>query len=192
MQEFLFLIRKVNKIMKIYLIVLIIAPLTLAQWEIGTSYKIKSDIPENGMGIHISRNLPFQRAAFGIKVRVEVNLFRQIETENKSGSSVEKNYQSEDYHLNLIGSFFFKNFSPYFGFGIGYEQIGFNQLSSRSLLLTLIAGLSFPTNFINPYIEIQGVNYFSDFDSSLDKQDISSFQFRGVVGISFSINTLRN
>jgi len=176
--------------MKTYLIVLLIAPLTLSQWEIGVSYKIKNDIPENGMGIHISRNIPFQRAAFGIKIRAEVNLFRQMETENVSGCSIKKNYRSEDYHMSLIGSFYFRNFSPYLGFGIGYGQIGINQLSSESLLLNLLIGLSFPINFISPYIGIQGVNYFSDFDSSLAGKDISSFQFRGVLGLSFALNTL--
>jgi len=178
--------------MKICLIVLLIAPFALSQREIGASYKIKNDVPKKGFGIHISRNLPFQSAALGIKVRAEVNLFRQTETENIMGNSIQKNYQSEDYHLNLIGSFFFKNFSPYFGFGFGYGQIGINQLSSRGLVLTLLAGLNFQLRFINPFIEIQGVNYFSDFDSSLSARDISSFMFRGVAGISFAISTLRN
>jgi hypothetical protein len=178
--------------MKTYFIVLLVAPLTISQWEFGASYKIKNEIPENGIGIHISRNLPFQRVAFGIKLRGEVNLFRQTDTENILGNNVDKNYLSEDYQLEAIGRFFFKNFSPYFGFGFGYGQIGINQLSSKSLLLILLAGLSFPLSFINPFIEIQGVNYFSDFDSSLKEKDISSFQFRGVIGVSFSLDTLRD
>jgi len=171
--------------MKTFLVILLIAPLTFSQWETGASYKIKNDVPENGLGIHISRNLPVQRADFGVKVRAEVNLFRQIE--NKI------NYLSEDYHLTAIGSLFFKNFSPYFGFGIGYGELNINRFNWQGFVFTLITGINFPiTDFINPYIEIQGIKYFADFDSRLTGKIISTYQLRGVVGISFSINTLKD
>lgn len=175
-------------IMKIYLIV-IITPLTFSQWESGFSYKIKNEVPQNGIGLMVSRNLPFQRPSFGIKIRGEINLFRQTETENILGKNIDINYLSEDYHVDAVVSLFYRNFSPYFGFGFGYGQMGGNRLSGKGALLILFAGLSFPVSFINLYIEIQGVNYF--FDSFLPRKDISSLQFRGAVGISFSITTLR-
>jgi hypothetical protein len=163
------------------------------QWQIGASFNFKNEIPEKGIGVNINRNLPFQRAAFGVKLRAGIDLFRQSGTETIDGRNVERSFKSEDYHIEIIGSFFFRNFSPYFGFGFGYSRININELNEGSLLFSLLAGLSIPiNNFINPYIEIQAFNYFSDFDPALSGRDISSFQLRGAAGISFSINTLSN
>lgn len=177
--------------MKIFLIILLTASFTFSQWQAGASFKIKKDIPEKGIGVHLNRNLPFQGATFGIKVRGELNLFRQTETKITDGESFKQKSLSEDFNLNITGNYFFRNFSPYFGFGIGYEQIHINQVSSRNFLLMLMIGLSIPINFIHPFIEIHGVNYFSDFNSAFQGRNISSFQFRGSAGISFSINTIK-
>ncbi|HSP87596.1 MAG TPA: hypothetical protein VLN45_05650 [Ignavibacteriaceae bacterium] len=171
--------------MKTYLLIFLIAPLTLSQWQVGASYKIKSDVPENGIGFFLSRNLPVQRADFGLKVRAEINLFRQ--NENKI------NYLSEDYNLNAIGSLFFKNFTPYFGFGAGYGELNINHFNWQGFVFNLLTGINFPiSDFIKPYVEIQGIKYFADFDSRLTGKNISTYQFRGVIGISISINTLKD
>jgi hypothetical protein len=178
--------------MKILLLILLIAPLSFSQWEIGASYKIKSDIPENGFGFYFSRNLPYQGATLGIEARAEVNLFRQ--TENLSVNEVKQNFLSEDYNLHVIANYFLRNFSPYFGFGLGYGELSVNQVKVKwqSFVLSLVSGCKFQVyDFINPYIEIQGFNYFANFDSRLWGRDISTFQFRGVIGVSLSFNTIK-
>jgi hypothetical protein len=178
--------------MKTYLLFFLITPLTLAQWDIGTSYKIKSEVPKNGVGINISRNLPFQGASFGVKVRAEVNLFR--ETAEVSIPEInEKKFLSEDYNLNLIGEYFFKSLSPYFGFGFGYGELNSGRQNSGSFILSLIAGTKFPVSeIINPYIEIQLFSYLTDFDSHEWGRSISKYQARGAIGINFSLSTLSN
>jgi len=177
--------------MKLLVIFLILSPFTFSQWGVGASYKIKNEIPENGISINISRKLPLQFATIGVKVRAEVDLFRQKETQTFNGISKERNFTSEDYHIEIIGNFFLKDFSPYIGFGIGYGKINVNQLNKGSFLFILLAGLSLPiTEFINPYLEAQCFNYLSGFDPSLSGKDISSFQFRAALGIGFSINTI--
>jgi hypothetical protein len=150
--------------MKILLIILLIAPLAFSQWEIGASYKIKSDIPENGFGVYFSRNLPYQGATLGIKIRAEMNLFRQ--TENLLVNNVKQNFLSEDYNLHIIANYFSRNFSPYFGFGLGYGELSVNQVNVKwqSFVLSLVAGSKFQIdNFAGPYIEFQGFNYFVDY-----------------------------
>ena len=169
--------------MKLFLIFLLIAPFSFSQWSVGASYKINSEIPEQGFGIFVSRNLPYQGATFGIKARAEINLFAQTE---------DQKFISEDYNIHFIGEFYFRNFNPYYGLGFGYSQTGIEKLSSRSFILTLLIGAGFPVGAFRPYIELQGINHFSEFESSLTEKNISSFQFRGVVGLSISISTLRN
>ena len=176
--------------MRIFLIILLIAPLTFSQWEIGTSYKIKSDVPENGFGIYISRKLPYQGATLGINIRAEVNLFRQ--SENLSGTK--RNFLSEDYNLHIIANYYLNNFSPYFGFGLGYGELSVNQVRTKwqGFVLSLVAGSSFLTSsFINPYIEIQGFNYIADFNSHIWGRSIATYQFRVALGIGFVIDTIK-
>jgi hypothetical protein len=178
--------------MKILLIILLISPLTFSQWEIGASYKIKSDVPENGFGFYFSRNLPYQGATLGIKVRAEVNLFRQ--TENLSVRNVKQNFLSEDYSLFIIANYFSENFSPYLGFGLGYGELSVNEVEVKwqGFVLSLIAGSKFLTNnFINPYIEIQLFNYIAYFNSHIWGRSIAPYQFRVVFGISFGIDTIK-
>jgi hypothetical protein len=175
------------KVFSIILYLIIVCNSTIAQWNVGASYKFKAYVPENGIGIHVSRNLPVQHADFGFNIRAEINIFRSSENSEEG----KKNYLSEDYHAEFITTFFLKNYYPYLGFGGGYGHINLNELNKGSIILCLIAGIRFPVSrFFYPYIEVQGFNYFSDLNKDLAKKDISSFQVRGVIGVSFILNTI--
>jgi len=177
--------------MKTFLIIFLITPITLSQWELGGSYKIKSDIPENGFGISISRNLPFQGPNLGIKVRAEVNLLRENAEVNFSGINEELKFLSEDYNLHIIGEYFFNNFYPYFGFGFGYGELNSGRQNWQGFVLSVLIGSKFPVSkLINPYIEIQGYHYIADFDRRIWGRGMSIYQLWGVVGIIIPINTL--
>jgi len=177
--------------MKTFLIIFLITPLTLSQWETGGSYKIKSDTPANGFGISISRNLPFQGANLGIKVRAEVNLFRENAEVNFSGIKEERKFLSEDYNLHIIGEYFFTILYPYFGFGFGYGELNSGQQNWQGFVLSLLGGTKFQVNeIINPYIEIQGYHYFADFERRIWGRGMSIYQLRGAIGINISIDTL--
>src|SRR3970040_130749 len=129
--------------MKTFLIIFLMTPLTLSQWEIGGSYKIKSDTPANGFGISISRNLPFQSPNLGIKVRAEVNLFRENAEVNFSGIKEERKFLSEDYNLHIIGEYFFTILYPYFGFGFGYGELNSGRQNWQGFVLSLLGGTKF-------------------------------------------------
>ncbi len=177
--------------MKTYLIILLLSPLTFSQWEAGVSYKLKNEIPENGFGFSISRNLPYQAATFGIKLRAELNLFRQKIKPDNSGT--EQKFLSEDYNLNIIGEYYFKFLYPYFGIGTGYSELRSRDQNWQGVVFSLLIGSNFRfSDFIKPYIEIQGYKYFADFESLFIGKDISTYQLRLVLGVNISINTLDN
>jgi len=173
--------------MKTYLLIFLIAPLAFSQWETGGSYKIKSDVPAFGFGFFISKKLPFQSPSIGIKVRAEVNLFR--ETITPAGKT--SKFLSEDYNIHLIGEYYPRYLYPYFGLGFGYGELNAGSRNWRGFVLSLVIGSKFPvSDLINPYIEIQGYNYFADFDRRKWGRGISMYQLRGVAGITIPINTL--
>lgn len=177
-----------HKVYFIILYLIILCNSTFAQWNVGVSYKLKGDAPENGIGIHVSRNLPIQSPVLGIKVRAEVDIFRSSEVDEQG---IKRNFLGEDYHAELITTFFLRNFYPYFGFGGGYGHINVNQLNKGSIIFSLLAGVRFPVSrFFYPYIEVQGINYFSELNKNLSKKGISSFQIRGVLGVSLILNSI--
>lgn len=169
---------------KILLMILILVEASFAQWEVGGSYSRRSEVPENGFGICVSRNLPFQWATIGFKVRAGVDLFRSTEAAKK--------FLSEDYYVDLIGTFFFRNVNPYFGLrtGLGHQHI--NKFDENIFFLGVIAGMKFPlTELLHPYLEITSAKYFSSFDENLIERDISSFQIKGAVGLIFKFDSVQ-
>ena len=161
--------------------------LTSAQWNVGASYKFKSDVPDKGVGINVSRNLPVQSPDFGFKIRAEIDLFRSSEIDAQGNK---RNFLSEDYRAELITTFFFRNFYPYFGFGGGYGHININNLNKGSALFSFLAGVRLPLSiFFYPYVEIQGLNYFANLNEPAAK-NISSFQLRGTAGVMFLLNSI--
>ncbi|RPI68316.1 MAG: hypothetical protein EHM47_14645 [Ignavibacteriales bacterium] len=179
--------------MKTIILILSMAFPIFSQWETGASYKIKSETPKHGIGININRNLPFQGATFGIHLRAEVNLFRETASVNFTGINEEDKFLSEDYNLHIIGNYFFRYFTPYFGFGLGYGELSTIRQSWQGFVLSLVAGNKFNiSDIVNPYLEIQLFNYFADFESRLWGKSMSTYQIRGAIGINISINTLSN
>jgi hypothetical protein len=171
--------------MKVLLIIAVWSSICFSQWEAGGSFLIKKEIPQKGFSISIGRNLPYQGATFGLKVRFDFNFFNQT----RSSITSKEKIISEEYILRVLGNYFFKNFSPYFGIGAGYSQFGVQELSDNSFLFSLLAGAGFPVGFFVPYIELQGVNYFSEQNFS-GEGNLSSFQLRASAGICFLISTL--
>lgn len=172
-----------NKVLSIILYLIIVCNSTSAQWNVGAAYKFKSAVPDKGVGINISRNLPVQLPNWGVSIRAELDLFRSSEIDSKN---ILKKYHSENYHIQVVTTFFTKNIYPYLGFGGGYSHQKINDLNKGGIILTFLTGLKLPLDtFFYPYVEVQGVNYFVDFN--LSGKEISSFQIKGVVGVNIII-----
>ncbi|MDX1373236.1 MAG: hypothetical protein R3321_12235, partial [Nitrososphaeraceae archaeon] len=136
----------------------------------------KSEIPETGLGINIARNLSFQFASFGIKWRIGAEIYRSNENQ--------KTIKNEEYHTELIITFFERYLNPYLGlsFGVGnYSVYNFNKFI---FFLGSIGGIKFPIiNWLHPFLEIYSNYYFSDFNIDQTLKEISSFQITAKAGI---------
>jgi hypothetical protein len=120
----------------------------------------------------------------GFKIRAGVDLFRSSEQDKK--------FLSEDYHVDLIGTFFIRNINPYFGLSTGMGHQYLNQFNEDIFFLGAIAGIKFPfTDFLHPFLEISSAKYFSSFDDDITGRNISSLQFKGAVGIIFKFNSVQ-
>lgn len=154
-----------------------IQPIT-AQWETGGSLNYKSEIPRTGIGLYAGRNLPFQWATIGLKVRCGIDFFIGKSNNNS------KTFTNESFHVDLIATLFYRYTSPYFGLSTGVGYYSVNDLNKYIFFIGIPAGIKFPiTELIQPFIEINLNNYFSSFDIALTKEDISSFQFTGKAGL---------
>jgi hypothetical protein len=175
------------------LLFLILSAAVFPQWEVGGTLNFKNEIPERGFGFTVSRNLPFQCPTIGFELRFGVDLFRDTEEQIKNNIETKKKFLSEDYHLSLIGTFFFRNINPYFGLntGVGHQDI--NLFDEYIFFIGVLTGVKFPvTNWIHPYLEISSLKYFSRFDEVKAQKDISSFQLKGAAGLLFRFDTSKN
>jgi len=147
----------------------------LAQWEAGVSFNYKSEIPETGIGINISRNLPLQFSAFGIKTRIGFDYFYADD---------EGNNLNADLHADIIAIMFYQNVQPYFGLSFGGSRYSVNDFDEYIFFLGSLAGIKFPvTSWLHPFVEIYSNKYFSDFDEQKTIQSISSVQIAGRAGV---------
>jgi len=163
-----------------YLVVLIvllpIQPM-LAQWEAGGSFNYKSEVPKTGIELYVGRNLPFQWATIGLKIRGGVDLYLSKNDESRV-------FTNEDVHVDLIATLFYRYTSPYFGLGVGAGHYSANDFNRFIFYPGILAGIKFPvTDSYQPFIEITAIKYLSRFDINLTREKVSSFQFTGKAGL---------
>ncbi len=191
----------IRKTIFLLLILLICSYPVYSQWQAGVSYNIKSSIPENGFGIAISKNLPFQWPLIGFMVRAEANLFGTNSVVSGEGNPIVENLMQTDIHLNVLGTFYPRYLQPYAGVGFGLssliyetndpdaEEFIYTKMRKNCFFMEGLAGfrLSFLRNFY-PFIEVHAVRYFTSFRSI--NNDISSIQFCCRFGLNISFDTI--
>ena len=165
--------------------VMFISP-ALAQWEVNGTFNYKSEIPNVGLGIGAARNLPFQWPTIGLKVRGGIGLFRSTEIQTVNGVQSTEKFSSEDFHVDLIATLFYRHIKPYFGLSMGVGHYSVNQFDEYLFFLGALVGVRFSivTRFYL-ILEVDSYKYFSSFDSEKTKRNISSLQFIGRAGIIF-------
>jgi hypothetical protein len=152
----------------------------LAQWEAGASFNYKNEIPEAGFGVFVSRNLPVQFASFGIKARFGGDVYFYKEND--------KTNINTDIHADLISTFFYRYLHPYFVLRIGGNHYSINDFKKYIFLLGSGTGIKFPVSaMVRPFIEINLIKYFTDFNENLTMRSISSLQMAGRAGIIIQI-----
>lgn len=165
--------------------VMFISPV-LAQWELSGTFNYKSEIPNVGLGIGVARNLPFQWPIIGLKVRGGINLFRSTEIQSVNSVQSTEKFSSEDFHVDLIATLFYRHIKPYFGLNIGVGHYSVNQFNEYIFFSGALVGAKISlTVWIHLFIEVDSYKYFSSFDTKKTKRNISSLQFTGRAGIIF-------
>ena len=167
--------------------VMFISPV-LAQWEVSGTFNYKSEIPNVGLGIGAARNLPFQWPTIGLKVRAGIDLFKSTEIQTVNGAQSTERFSSEDFHVDLIATLFYRHIKPYFGLSMGVGHYSVNQFDEYLFFLGVLVGVKFSvaTRFYL-ILEVDSYKYFSSFDSEKTKRNISSLQFIGRAGIIFKL-----
>lgn len=176
----------------IFIIIFLFTVNIYCQWEVSPVFNFKSEKPQSGAGLYVSRNLPFQFATFGLKVRGEINYYWNDIDDNSN------KYSSIDLNASIITTFYPGIYQPYLGFGLGIDRFLADPVSNGDLLtkyifkINIISGTRFSiSSLIYPFIELQLSNYFYDFEENTGA-DISGFQLKGSVGVSIEINPLEN
>ena len=146
---------------------------THAQWEGGASFNYKSEIPETGFGVYISRNLPVQFASVGVKARTLFDYYFQ------------QDYSSLELHADLLTLMYYKNFQPYLILSLGGSQYSINDFSEFIFVLGAGVGIRFPvTSDVLPFFEVCSNKYFSSFDKETTEEKISSIQIVSRIGMT--------
>ena len=171
---------------KIALINVIFISPVLAQWELNGTFNYKSEIPNVGLGIGAARNLPFQWPTIGLKVRGGIDLFRSTEIQTVNGVQSTEKFSSEDFHVDLIATLFYRYIKPYFGLGMGIGHYLVNQFDEYLFFLGALVGVKFlVATRVYLLLEVDSYKYFSSFDTEKTRRNISSLQFTGRAGIIF-------
>jgi len=163
--------------------VMFISPV-LAQWEVNGTFNYKSEIPNVGLGIGAARNLPFQWPTIGLKVRGGIDLFRSTEIQTVNGVQSTEKFSSEDFHVDLIATLFYRYIKPYFGLSMGVGHYSVNQFDEYLFFLGALVGVKFSVvTRVYLILEVDSYKYFNNFSIAKTGQNISSVQFISRVGI---------
>jgi hypothetical protein len=148
-----------------------------AQWEGGASFNYKCEIPEKGVGVFIARNLPVQFALFGIKARAGIDHFFANESD--------KNIFNVNVSADLVTTLFYRDIHPYLILSFGGSHYSVNDFNDYLFTLGAGAGIKFPLSTqVQPFIEINSIKFFSNFDEEKTGRSISSAQLAGKAGIA--------
>lgn len=158
-------------------LLIIASPLiSTAQWNIGASFEIRDEQPENGIGFRIEREILQHIPVTILKLRGHFSYF---EEDNYTGESniTYSNIKNYDYGTAVAGGISVGLLMPYIGAGIGLtttevhsaENLS-DDVSSESLMFWngFIGAEISPLPVLRPFIEyrIQSSGSFNDLHNS--------------------------
>lgn len=191
----------ISKILCLFLILVICSDVVYSQWKAGASYNTKRDVPGNGFGVNIGRNMPFQWPLIGFMIRAGANLFTTNNELSDEENPPVRQLTQTNIHLNLLGTFYPRYVYPYAGIGFGFGSLSFETRDSGTdeFLYTgstknyfFIEGLtgirlSVIKNFY-PFVEVRLVKYLTSFRNI--NSDISSLQYGWYLGLEIGFDTI--
>lgn len=97
-----------------------------AQWGVGASYEIRSEIPENGFGFRVEKGFLKNVPVFDLGVRAHFSYFNETNDISRDGIQISRDIDVYDYGLAAIGGVKLGLVKPYIGLGIGNQQFKFD------------------------------------------------------------------
>lgn len=96
---------------------------SVAQWSIGASYEIRQEVPKNGFGARIERNIFQQLPLVDLSLSAHFSYFNDDNRVSSEGVTFSQDITSYDYGLDAIGGINLGLLTPYIGLGLGASTI---------------------------------------------------------------------
>ena len=97
-----------------------------AQWSFGASYEMRNEVPENGFGVRLERDLLGKLPLIDLGLRAHFSFFNEEnELSKDGGSTISGDFTYYDYGLAATGGVSLGLFKPYVGLGIGNDNVEF-------------------------------------------------------------------
>lgn len=158
--------------LKLLICIIIFSSITAAQWKIGGSWNLHSEVPTQGVGVFIEKKFPFQFPSFGVSARLGLDYHQKDKTENIS-----------IYFLPMVSFYITPYIYPYAGLGFGrdyYQTFG----TDWNYFISLNAGFeSEILSFLSIFID----GSFNKFLSHFTHVSLPTNHFRGSAGIMFKL-----
>ena len=94
-----------------------------AQWSFGASYEMRDEVPENGFGVRLERDLLGQLPLIDLGLRAHFSFFNEENDFGNGNTSISADFTYYDYGLAASGGVSLGLFKPYVGLGIGNSSI---------------------------------------------------------------------
>lgn len=159
---------------------------SFAQFEIGASYELRDEEPENGFGVRIEKGILEKIPVVDLSLRLHASYFSEennVDPENQS-YSYSQDLTNYDIGVAAVGGFSLGLLQPYIGLGLGtenYESVIENYSGPQSLepdpaednnlYWNMLAGAKVTViPLIKPFVEYRYIN------KSLDKPTVEELQ----------------
>lgn len=176
-------------------IITIFSATTYAQLEIGASYELREEDPQNGFGLRIEKGIFESLPVFNLGLRIHGSYFSEENNVDEGGVTYSQDLTNYDIGLAAIGGISVGLIEPYVGLGLGtqnYERAirdvqggsGPESGEESSLYWNMLAGAKVTiVPMIKPFVEYR---YSSSELEKPELEDVDAQTGRIMFGISIS------
>lgn len=173
------------------LLLLVTVDTAQAQFDIGASYEMRSEVPENGFGIRVEKQIFEKLPLIKLRTRLHFSYFNQEASFSAAGQTFSTDLTTFDYGVALSGGISIGLVEPYAGLGLGAETFDLNADDVNNIgednenniyWNTFIGARATIIPLIKPFVEYRYTNYEL---SSPDLQDDQNGRIMFGVYLSF-------
>ncbi|MEX2640498.1 MAG: hypothetical protein WD266_07410 [Balneolales bacterium] len=147
-----------------------------AQWSIGATYENKGEVPTNGFGLQLERDMKLPIPLIFIRTRAHASFFNETNNITSGNIQIDQEVSSYDFGVAAIAGANIALLSPYAGLGIGLEDYSINSDGDsftpieNEVYYQAMVGLGLNLlPLIKPFVELR-YSGFSNTDEISDSQ----------------------